>query len=113
MIPVRVVGPNGKLVTDFALLDTGADTSGFPIHWMRRLGIRKKDCIRQTCQTACGMGVQWTYEPGLETVVIGRKIRLRAVFTDAPVALLGREDFMSEFEIWFYHLNSRLALRPY
>jgi hypothetical protein len=30
-----------------------------------------------------------------------------------PVALLGREEFMSEFEVWFDHRRSRFSLRPY
>jgi hypothetical protein len=113
IVALQVTGPNGKTIIDSALLDTGADTSAFPLHWMRRLGIRKKDCSAQEFLTAGGCARQWSYEPGLEAVVLERCFRLYAVFVDTPVALLGRDDFMSEFELWFDHRGSRFSLRPY
>jgi hypothetical protein len=113
IVALQVTGPNGKTISDSALLDTGADTSAFPLHWMRRLGIWKKDCTAQEFLTASGCADQWSYEPGLEAVVLDRRLRLRGVFVDTPVALLGREDFMSEFEVSFDHRHSRFSLRPY
>jgi predicted aspartyl protease len=112
-VPIEVTGPNGKKITDSALIDTGADTSAFPLHWMRRLGVLKKNCDEQEFLTAGGCANQWNYEPGLDAVIVGRRIKLTAVFVDTPVALLGREDFMAEFEVWFDQRGSRYALRPY
>lgn len=56
MVGLEVIGPTGLRVTDAALVDTGADVSACPVSWMRRLKIFKKDCRRETIETAAGLG---------------------------------------------------------
>lgn len=95
------------------MIDSGADASAFPVHWMRRLGIRKSHCRRSTFETACGQGVQWTYKHDLVAMIVGQELPLKAVFVDAPVALLGRQDFFAHFAVRFDQRNERFTLSRY
>lgn len=113
MVDLELFAPNGATLRDAALIDTGADASAFPIHWLNRLEIRKKDCRRRTVATACGPGVQWRYPERMRAKILGHDVELEAVFVDAPVALLGRADFMEYFEITFDQRARRLRARPY
>lgn len=113
MVGLELLGLDGRRVVDAALIDTGADSSAFPIHWMKRLGIRKMDCTKRTFTTAGGTGCQWQYPNRLVGVVLEKTIELEAVFVDSPVALLGRNDFMTHFELTFDHATKRVLARPY
>ncbi len=110
---LELIGPTGLRVTDAALVDTGADVSAFPVSWMRRLKIFKKDCRRETIETAAGLGTQWRYEDGVDAIILGRRITLQATFADTPVALLGREDFLMHFRVSFDQRACRFTIRPY
>jgi predicted aspartyl protease len=113
MVGIELLGLAGRRIVDAALIDTGADASAFPIHWMRRLGIRKMDCKQHLFITAGGEAKQWQYPKTLTGVVLGKTIELEGVFVDTPVALLGRNDFMTHFELTFDHHGSRVLARPY
>ena len=56
IIPLRLCGPNGAVLTDSGLIDTGADSSAFPLWIMKRFGIRKKDCRKEKFDTSGGKG---------------------------------------------------------
>jgi predicted aspartyl protease len=113
MVDLEVIAPTGHRLVDAALVDTGADCSAFPLHWMRRLGIRKKDCLVRTFETAGGPAKQWRFRDGLQAVILGRRIGLEACFVDTPVALLGREDFLAHFRVSFDQRQCRFTIRPY
>jgi hypothetical protein len=114
MLDVEIIGLDGRRWRDGALVDSGADRSAFPLHWLRRLGIRRTvDCRKRTFDGAGGSGTQWLYEDGIQTLIEGRRIRLAGCFVDSPVILLGREDFLCHFEVRFDQRNSRYFLRAY
>ena len=113
IVDIELRGPGGRVVRDAALIDSGADASAFPVHWMRRLGIRKGDCRRSRFETAGGQGIQWTYNKDIVATIVGHELPLKAVFVDAPVALLGRQDFFAHFAVAFDQRNERLTLRRY
>jgi hypothetical protein len=110
MLDVEIIGKDGNSVLDVALVDTGADVSAFPRHWRRRLGILHKECRRRSVVTASGTGFKLVYEPGVEAVILGRRLRLQATFLDTPVALLGREDFLNAFQVTFDQPAERFAI---
>jgi hypothetical protein len=114
MIDVEVVSLDGRRWRDGALIDSGADRSAFPLHWLRRLGIRKTvDCHQRKFEGAGGPATQWHYEDGIDAVIAGRRMRLAGCFVNAPVILLGREDFLCHFEVRLDQRNSRYFLRAY
>ncbi len=114
MVDIQLRGPSGRIVFDGALIDSGADASAFPVHWMERLGIRKRDCRRSTFESAGGQGVQWTYRGDvLPANILGHELDLKAVFADTPVALLGRQDFFEHFAVRFDQRNERVTLTRY
>jgi hypothetical protein len=113
MLELEIVAPNGRRLTDAALVDTGADTSAFPLHWMRRLGIYKKDCRKRQFDTAGGCADQWSFADGVEAIILGQRVTLRAVFVDAPVALLGRDDFLASFRVNFDQRAQLFTVEPY
>lgn len=113
LIDIEVVAPDGRLWQDSALIDTGADTSAFPEHWLKRLGILKKDCEFRRFTTAGGIGKQWRHPDRLQANIAGRQLLLEACFVNTPVVLLGREDFLMHFEVAFDQRNSRFRIRPY
>lgn len=112
MIDITLRGPRGDVVQDGALIDSGADASAFPEHWMKRLGIRKSDCRRSSFESAGGQHVQWHYRGDeLPAMILGHELRLKAVFVDTPVALLGRQDFFDYFAVRFDQRNERVTLQ--
>ena len=114
MIDIEVIGLDGTRWQDAALIDSGADRSAFPLHWLRRLKIRKTvDCHQRTFDGAGGRGRQWVYESGVRAVIEDREIRLAGCFVNSPVILLGREDFLCKFEVRLDQQNARYFLCPY
>ena len=75
--------------------------------------LRKRDCRRKKFRSAGGKAVQWTWEPGIEAVALGRRFKVEAVFSDTPTILLGRKDFLSHFKASFDERALRVQLEPY
>jgi hypothetical protein len=113
MVELVLIGPDGRRVLDAALIDTGADKSAFPRSWMKRLGIDKGACDSHPFDSATGKGSQLRYRDGLRAIAFGREIQLQGNFVNTPVALLGREDFLNEFEVRFDQRNSRFLVWSY
>jgi hypothetical protein len=113
MVDLELIAPNGVTLHDAALIDTGADASAFPLYWLNRLQLRKKDCRRRAFSTAGGSAYQWRYPERMRATIMGHEVELDAVFVNTPVALLGRADFMEYFEVTFDQRGGRLHARPY
>jgi hypothetical protein len=113
MVELELIGAGGQRVSDAALIDTGADKSAFPRSWMKRLGVDRKACDSHPFDSAMGTGSQLRYPDGLRAIAFGREIQLQANFVNTPVALLGREDFLNEFEVRFDQRNSRFMVWSY
>lgn len=81
------------------LVDSGCDSTTLPLEWSQRLGIDSEaDCIRFEGGTAGGKVSQVLYEPGIHATLLGKKLRLGAIFAPhCPVVLLGRNDFFRYF----------------
>jgi hypothetical protein len=115
-VPVRLIDINGHPMpaTTHGLVDSGADSSILPKNWATILGIDlNNDCERTVGATAGGDGDQWVYEPGLDAIVVDKKIRITAVFTRTPIVLLGRDDFFREFKVAFDHRALAFHVEPY
>jgi hypothetical protein len=109
------------------LVDSGADWSMFPMSWHERLGIGRGELIRAELP-ALGFYTSWNYEiwelhEGLpvtldqgepEQLEADPAFRLRGLFSPnlrAPV--VGREDFLTCFDIWLDQPRHTLHVRPY
>jgi len=109
-IPIALVRMDGTMTPRTpALVDSGCDVSNFPAAWAAHLGLDFEECDKFSGLTAAGKDDEddedkapRKWAPGVEAVVMGRKIHLEAVFRPGlPVILLGREDFFQEFTISF------------
>jgi hypothetical protein len=113
MVDIELLGAPREL-QDSALLDSGADVCAFPMEWMTRLGIEVESCDDDELETASGPGSQWTYQDAmLELVVRGQRIPVKGIFSETPVALLGRDDVFARFRITFDQKNERFRMEPY
>jgi hypothetical protein len=110
MLPLEIIGLDGRRHSDSALIDTGADSSAFPLFWMKLLGIRKKDCRKQDFTSAGGTADQWNFRDGLTAIILGQQVQLVANFVDTPIALLGREDFLVRFRVRFDQSRQRFTI---
>jgi hypothetical protein len=113
LVPFKVVGPNGAVIVDSGLVDSGADSSAFPLWMMKRFRIFKNQCKKEKFETSGGEGVQWIYPENLKATIFGRDLELTAIFTETPIALLGREDFFSAFRVVFDERALTLTIDPY
>jgi hypothetical protein len=113
LVPFKVVGPNGAVIVDSGLVDSGADSSAFPVWMMKRFAILKRECKKEKFETSGGEGVQWIYPRNLEATIFERHMALTAIFTETPIALLGREDFFSAFRVGFDERTLTLTIDPY
>lgn len=103
-IPMKLLRLDGRMTPQlYGLVDSGADCSLFPGAWAPLLGIDlREDCSRAHGRDAGGTSLRYFYEPGIDAIIMERKIHLRAVFADrTPVVLLGREDFFQHFKVSF------------
>ena len=98
-LPMKFVGADGNILKPVAvgLVDSGADISTFPASWAGVLGIDlQQDCEAHSGNTAGGVTTNYFYEPGVDVIVVGKKIHLKAVFNpQIKIILLGREDFFA------------------
>jgi hypothetical protein len=117
LINFKLVGPNGSTVEDSGLIDTGADSSAFPLWMMDSFGISKEECEENDFDTSGGAAKQWVWqangEDSFAATILDRRVRLKAVFTDTPVPLLGRDDFLACFKVLFAQRGPWYAIRPY
>ncbi len=117
IIGFRLFGPDGSAIEDFALVDSGADHSAFPLWMMETFGISKTDCHEHKFPAAGCEGTSWSWQDAdgehLRARVRGRELPLRAVFTDTPIALLGRNDFLRRFKVKLNQRAQAFAIKPY
>lgn len=99
----------------FGLVDSGCDRSTFPLDWAGPLGIDlKADCIPNQGNTAGGLAEQYIYQPGIDSIVSGKKVHLDAIFSKGlPVILLGREDFFNVFKVSFDQQRKTFSIKSY
>jgi hypothetical protein len=114
MVDIKLFGAPGGPLSDSALLDSGADGCAFPLQWMKRLGIEMDNCDPETLETAGGPSREWTYRGVmLDLFVCGQMVPVKGVFSDTPVALLGRGDVFARFRITFDQKKQRFRMDPY
>lgn len=103
-----------------ALVDSGCDVTSFPAGWASILGIEFDKCEKFSGLTAAGQDDEdddkapRLWAPGVDAVVMGRRVHLEAVFRPGlPVILLGREDFFQAFRVSFDQRKKTFRLEPY
>lgn len=112
-LPIRILGPNGRVLDDAGLVDSGADTSAFPLFMMKELGIAKNQCTAREFSGAGGPACQWTWDEDLDARIAGCRLGLKAVFTDTPITLLGRGDFCRRFKVQIHERALKFGVKPY
>jgi hypothetical protein len=114
-IPMKLVDLNGTMKPQiYGLVDSGADISSFPLDWAKQLAIDPADLIEMDGDTAGGKTKNYYYPPGVDAIVMGKKIHLEAVFNAGlSVVLLGREDFFQLYKIAFHQRAKTFTLTPY
>lgn len=96
----------------YGLVDSGADRSVLPASWAARLGIDiAEDCVAVTARTAGGQVQNFECNRGIEVVIVGQRLTLRAAFSEGvPWVLLGRDDFFHHFDVSFKHREQQFTL---
>jgi hypothetical protein len=115
-IPLKLIALGGAMLKPtLGLVDSGADCSNFPAQWAKALGIDlDNDCDVSQGNTAGGLADQYVYEPGINAVIMGRKIHLNAVFRPMlPIIILGREDFFAEYKVSFDQRGPSFRVESY
>jgi hypothetical protein len=115
-IPLKLIQTNGNMTPEtLGLVDSGCDTTMLPAGWAKILGIDlAKDCSERQSNTAGGTTINYMYEPGIDAIVMGRKIHLQASFNPGlPVILLGREDFFALYKVTFDQRASSFSVEAY
>jgi hypothetical protein len=115
-IPIKLVKLDGRMTPEtLGLVDSGCDTTMFPATWAKVLGIDlQKDCSAQASNTAGGTTTNYSYVPGIDAIVMGKKVHLSAAFNPGlPVILLGREDFFALYKITFDQAANSFTVEPY
>jgi hypothetical protein len=115
-IPLKLVRSNGNMTPEtLGLVDSGCDSTMLPAELAKVLGIDlQTDCIEQTSNTAGGQTINYSYPPGIDAIVTGRKVHLEASFNPGlPVILLGREDFFALYRVSFDQRTSSFTIEPY
>jgi hypothetical protein len=116
-IPMKIIDRHGNILPGqhLGLVDSGADCSTFPEQWAKALGIDlQAECNYSQGQSAGGLGDQYKFDPGVDAIVVGRKIHLEAVFRPGlPIILLGREDFFQAFKVSFDQPKKTFRVEDY
>jgi Aspartyl protease len=115
-IPLKLIHISGNMTPEtLGLVDSGCDTTMLPAGWAKILGLDlAKDCVKQQSNTAGGTTTNYAYRPGIDAIVMGRKIHLQASFNPGlPVILLGREDFFSLYRVTFDQRVSSFTVEAY
>lgn len=72
------------------------------------------DCTQTTGSTAGGTTTNYEYAPGIDAIVMGKKIHLSCTFNEGlPVVLLGRKDFFALFKVAFDEQAQQFTLERY
>ena len=97
-----------------ALVDSGADGSLFPLTMMTPLGIDIGDCTEIDGDAASGDCTYHHWPHGhITTEVMGRNIKLMAMFGATQRVLLGRTDFFRVFKVSVDERKQRFRLDAY
>lgn len=100
-------------------LDTGCSGTTFPIAFASELGIDPNACATISGTTANGPDTDPAtlprlWQPGVEAIFQGERIRLQALFRHHLVPiLLGREDFLNYYKVAIDHRAKTLSLERY
>jgi hypothetical protein len=105
-VPIKLIRADGSMTPSTpALVDSGCDETSFPVAWAKNLGIDFNQCATFSGITAAGQDdpndpdAPRKWNPGVDAIVMGRKIHLEAIFRPGlPIVLLGREDFFDKFK---------------
>jgi hypothetical protein len=120
-IQIALVRQDGTMTARTpALVDSGCDLTTFPVEWAHHLGIDFDACEKIAGLSAAGAtdaddeNAPRVWEPGVEAIILGRKIRLGAVFRpNLPIILLGRDDFFHTFKVSFDQRRKTFTVEPY
>lgn len=113
MVPLHLIGPNGRHFPVTGIVDSGADCSLFPAEWASPLGIDITACETIGTKTASGAHEAWLWPDGITIRVLDKEIEIPAIFGANDEPLLGRRDFFQHFEITFDQPNNRFFLQAY
>jgi len=80
---------------------------------MKRFQIKKRDCKEEELETAGGKARQWVWRDGLSARIMGRYLKVKGVFCDTPVPLLGRTDFFAAFKVTFDEQSQSFTVEAY
>ncbi len=112
-MPLHIAGPNGKQFPITGIVDSGADVSLFPSAWAEPLGIQIADCETVIGGSASGGGQYHYWPEPIQATLLGKAFKLEAVFGGNSEVLLGREDFLAQFELRLDQKKRRFFLDPY
>lgn len=112
-MPLHIVGPNGRRFPITGIVDSGADVSLFPSAWAGPLGIQIADCETVIGGSASGGGEYHYWGEPIKATLLDRSFELEAVFGGNSEVLLGRDDFLAQFELRIDQRKRRFFLDPY
>jgi hypothetical protein len=95
------------------LPDSGASASVFPLNQVVPLGFDKRECTEVEVGTGNGRCTHWLAPRPVVAVIAGRRLELRPCFGNIDVAVLGREDFFSEFFVEVDEANRFVRITPH
>lgn len=98
-VEVEVERDDGQVLPFRMLPDSGATGSVFPRKQIVPLGFDLRECDALDVATGNGEAKHWLAPRPVKARIAGRVMQLRPCFGDIGVAVLGREDFFSEFYV--------------
>lgn len=112
-VEVEIEREDGQIFPFRMLPDSGASASVFPINQIVPLGFDKNECTKFPVGTGNGKGWHWLAPRPIIVRIAGRTLQIRPCFGNIIVAVLGREDFFSEFYVEVDERNRVVVISPH
>jgi hypothetical protein len=112
-VEVEIERDDGQVFPFRMLPDSGASGSVFPLNQIVPLGFDKRECRKVPVGTGNGTGLHWLAPRSIVATIAGRRLSLRPCFGDIAVAVLGREDFFSEFYVEIDEAKRLVKITPH
>ncbi len=112
-VDIVIVGPNGRRMGLRALIDSGASETLFPASIAEPLGFDLSTATEVLAQTGGGTTAIYRWHEPIAAQVARVPFELMPCFGSTPIALLGRSDFFTAFEVAVDAARQTVTLRPH